>query len=224
MRLLIAEDDSRLLKSLMYILRKDNYTVDGVSDGDSAYDYAVTGNYDGLILDIMMPGADGIDVLTRLRKNGVSTPALFLTALTEVSDKVKGLDAGADDYLPKPFSTEELLARVRAMLRRRSNYTPDLLEYNGAALDRSSCELCFEGKRVLLSGKEYQLLEHLMQNPRVIISTEQLVTRLWGWDSEVGTSVVWVHIHNLRKKLTEIKAPLEIKFIRGSGYVLEGSK
>ncbi|MBQ8825755.1 MAG: response regulator transcription factor [Oscillospiraceae bacterium] len=224
MRLLIAEDDIKLLKSLIYILQKDNYIVDGVSDGETAYDYASSGNYDGFIFDIMMPEADGIEVLTRLRKDGISAPALFLTALSDISDRVKGLDAGADDYLPKPFSTEELLARVRAMLRRRSSYSPDILEYNGAALDRSTCELCFENKKILLSGKEYQLMECLMRSPRVIISTEQLITRIWGWETEVGTNVVWVHIYNLRKKITAVKAPVEIRFVRGSGYVLEALK
>lgn len=223
MRLLVAEDDPRLCKSLVHILKANQFVVDGVLTGDEALEYAISAEYDGLILDIMMPGMDGIQVLKRLRERHITTPALFLTAKTEVSDRVEGLDAGADDYLPKPFATDELLARVRAMLRRKDTYTPDLLAFDKLTLNRSTYELMYDGRRCGLSGKEFQVLEMLMQRPGGIVSTEQLITHIWGWDASVDTSVVWVHISNLRKKLEAIQAPFCIRFIRGAGYVLEGS-
>ena len=221
MRLLIAEDDPRLLKSLIHIFKSNNFSVDGVSDGLDALTYAQSEEYAGLILDIMMPGIDGIEVLKRLRSGGVTTPALFLTARTEIEQRVEGLDAGADDYLPKPFATAELLARVRAMLRRKENFVPDLLSYNGVVLNRSTYELSYDGKNAQLSGREFQIIELLMQKPKIIVPTEEFMTHIWGWDTDVDTSVVWVHISNIRKKLTAISAPLEIKFIRGAGYALE---
>ena len=200
MRLLLAEDDPKLLKSLIHIFESNKFAVDGVDNGADALAYAQSGEYDGLVLDIMMPGFDGIEVLKRLRKGGLTTPALFLTARTEVSQRVEGLDAGADDYLPKPFSTSELLARVRAMLRRKDNYVPDLLTYNDVVLNRSTYELGYDNKTQTLSGKEFQIAEMMMQQPNSIIATEQFITHIWGWDSHVDTSVVWVHISNLRKK------------------------
>lgn len=221
MRLLIAEDDSRLLKSLVHILEINKFSVDGVLNGIDALSYAQSGEYDGFVFDIMMPGMDGIQVLKKLRSEGNTTPALFLTARTEVSQRVEGLDAGADDYLPKPFSTSELLARVRAMLRRKDNYTPDLLNVGGLELNRSTHELFFASNGQSLSGKEFQVLEMLMQNPRMILSTEQFITRIWGWETNVDTSVVWVHISNLRKKIDALGAPVKIRFIRGAGYLLE---
>lgn len=168
-----------------------------------------------------MPGLDGIEVLKRLRKENVTTPALFLTARTEVSQRVEGLDAGADDYLPKPFSTSELLARVRAMLRRKDNYMPDLLTCKEVVLNRSTYELYYDGSTQTLSGKEFQIAEMIMQQPHRIISTEQFITHIWGWDTNIDTSVVWVHISNLRKKMAAIKAPIEIRFVRNAGYTLE---
>ena len=221
MRLLIAEDNPKLLKSLLHIFEQNNFVADGVSNGDEAFSYAQTEEYDGLVLDIMMPGMDGITLLQKLRKMNIHTPALFLTARTEVSQRVEGLDAGADDYLPKPFSTAELLARVRAMLRRKDNYMPDILSYCDVALNRSTYQLDYDGKIQSLSGKEYQIMELLMQSPKIIVPTDKFMDHIWGWDSDVDTSVVWVHISNIRKKLLAIEAPLEIRFIRGAGYVLE---
>lgn len=221
MRILIAEDDPKLLKSLVRIFELANYSADGVDNGLDAFDHAASGEYDGLVLDIMMPGMDGISVLRKLRDRNITTPALFLTAKTEVYQRVEGLDAGADDYLPKPFSTAELLARVRAMLRRKDNFTPDLLTFGELQLNRSTYELCFGGKRCPLSGKEFQVLEMMMQDPAVIITTEKLMTHIWGWDTNVDTSVVWVHISNIRKKLESIGAPIRIRFVRGVGYILE---
>ncbi len=221
MRILIAEDDVRLLKSLVHILEHNKFSVDGVDNGVDALEYASSGEYDALVLDIMMPGLDGIQVLRTLRSRNVTTPALFLTARTEVSQRVEGLDAGADDYLPKPFSTEELLARIRAMLRRRDSFVPDMLHFGGVVLNRSTYEFSVDSKFLSLRGKEFQVLEVLMSNPHIIITTEQLITKIWGWNTVVDTSVVWVHISNLRKKLTALEAPVRIRFIRGAGYVLE---
>ncbi len=221
MRLLLAEDDPRLQKSLKHILEANNYAVDAVGDGSNALSYALSGEHDGLILDIMMPGLDGIEVLRRLRSKGVTTPALFLTARTEVSQRVEGLDAGADDYLSKPFSTSELLARVRAMLRRKDNYVPDLLSFEGMTLNRSTYELSYGNSLQVLSRKEFQLAEMLMQNPRTITSISQILTHIWGWDACVDTSAVWVHVSNLRKKIAATGAPIEIRFVRNAGYTLE---
>lgn len=221
MRILIAEDDPKLLKSLVHIFELNHYVTDGVSSGMEALEFAQTGEYDGIVLDIMMPGMDGIAVLQQLRSQGITTPTLFLTARTEVYQRIEGLDAGADDYLPKPFSTGELLARVRAMLRRKENFTPDLLSCGGLQLNRSTYELSCNGKTLALSGKEFQVMEMLMLQPGVILSTEQFLTHIWGWDTSVDTSVVWVHISNIRKKLDAISAGVRIRFKRGAGYVLE---
>ena len=221
MKILIAEDDPRLLKSLVHIFKTNNYLVDGVSNGTDAFDYASSGEYDGLVFDIMMPEMDGVSVLKKLRCAGITTPTLFLSAKTEVYQIIEGLDAGADDYLPKPFSINELLARVRAMLRRKDNFTPDIISFGSVCLDRSTYKLSYEKSEVMLSGREFQLMEMLIQNPGVIISTEQFMTHIWGWDTDVDTSVIWVHISNIRRKIETLGAPLAIKVIRGAGYALE---
>ena len=223
MRILIAEDDPKLLKSLVHIFELNHYATDGVDNGVDAFDYASSGEYDGLVLDIMMPGMDGVTLLKKLRANGITTPALFLTARTEIDQRIEGLDAGADDYLPKPFSTGELLARVRAMLRRKDNFTPDMLNFGALSLNRSTYELICDGKTQSLSGKEFQVMEMLMQNPKTIVTAEQLITHIWGWDTNVDTSVVWVHISNIRKKLEMLSAPVAIKFVRNAGYMLEAT-
>lgn len=221
MRLLIAEDDAKLLKSLIHIFERNRFIVDGVSNGMDALEFAMTNNYDGLILDIMMPGMDGVSVLKELRCANITTPVMFLTAKTEIYQRVEGLDAGADDYLPKPFSTAELLARVRAMLRRKNNYVPDLLTYHALTLNRSTYELSCNDKIQPLSAKEFQIMEMLIQRPNSIIQTEHFMSHIWGWESDVDTSVVWVHISNLRKKLKTIGASVEIRFVRNAGYILE---
>lgn len=221
MKLLVAEDDPKLLKTLIHIFEHNKFSVDGVSNGGDALTYAQSMEYDGLVLDIMMPGLDGLQVLHTLRQKGITTPALFLTARTEVSQRVEGLDAGADDYLPKPFATAELLARVRAMLRRKDTFLPDLLTLGEVTLNRSTYQLAFRDRLQSLSGREFQILEMLMQAPGSIISTERFITHLWGWDTTVDTSVVWVHVSNLRKKINALGAPLDIRFIRNAGYTLE---
>ena len=224
MRLLIAEDDPRLLKTLVHFFEINHYAVDGVADGAEALEYAMSGEYDGLVLDIMMPKMDGLTVLRKLRDKGITTPALFLSARTEVYQRVEGLEAGADDYLPKPFSTSELLARVRAMLRRKDNYTPDVICFGDLSLNRSTYELSVGECSISLSGKEVQIFEMLIERPNILLSTEQIITHIWGWDASVDTSVVWVHISNIRKKLDSVGTRVAIKFQRGVGYVLEESK
>ena len=206
---------------MLHIFMQNKFAADGVTNGDEALAYALSGEYDGLILDIMMPGLDGLMVLKTLRAEGITTPALFLTARTEVSQRVEGLDAGADDYLAKPFSTQELLARVRAMLRRKDNYAPDLLSVGGSILNRSTYELSYAGQKAALSGKEFQIMEMLMEKPGTILSTEKFITHIWGWNADVDTSVVWVHISNLRRKIDAVGSPLKIRFVRNAGYILD---
>ena len=221
MRILIAEDDPRLLKSLVHIFELNHYAVDGVDNGTDAYAYASSDEYDGLVFDIMMPGMDGVTLLKKLRSDGVTTPVLFLSARTEIEQRIEGLDAGADDYLPKPFSMGELLARVRAMLRRKDNFTPDMLTFGRLSLNRSTYELVCGERTQALSGKEFQLMEMLMRNSSAILTAEQMITHIWGWYTTVDTSVVWVHISNIRKKLEALSVPVAIKFVRNAGYILE---
>ena len=221
MRLLIADDDRDIARVLTALFEHNHYSVDAVYNGNDAYDYASGGDYDGLVLDIMMPGMDGLEVLRRLRADGVTTPVLLLTAKSEVEDRVSGLDAGADDYLPKPFAASELLARVRAMLRRKEQYRRDVLEFEGMTLDVSTFELGYGSESMRLVSREFQMLELLMQSPGNVISTEQFMERIWGWDSDVDVSIVWVYISNLRKKFDKLGAPVNIKAVRGVGYCLE---
>ena len=218
MKLLVADDEKELVSALVAILKHSNYTVDAVYNGTDALDYALAGDYDGIILDIMMPGMDGTQVLKKIREEGISTPVLFLTAKTEVDDRIKGLDLGADDYIPKPFDMGELLARVRAMLRRKSDFSQPNLTCGNLTLDRAGYELFTPGhERVHLSGREFQMMEMLMTNPGRIISVDNFMDRIWA-DGEADVNVVWVYISNLRKKLTSLEATCEIKASRGVGY------
>lgn len=221
MRILIADDDRDIARALTALLEHNHYSVESVLNGTDALAYALDGNYDSIILDIMMPGMDGLEVLRSLRTNGCKTPVLLLTAKGDIEDRVTGLDAGADDYLPKPFAASELLARVRAMLRRRENYQTEILEYEGMTLDQSTFELSFRNNSMRLVNREFQMLWLLMQAPGAVISTEQFMERIWGWDTDVEVSIVWVYISNLRKKIEKLEAPAGIKAIRGVGYCLE---
>ncbi len=224
MRLLLAEDEQDLSKALCAILKHNNYSVDAVYDGQDALDYGLSENYDGIILDIMMPKKNGIEVLTELRKSGVDTPVLILTAKGEVDDKILGLDSGADDYLTKPFAMGELLARIRALTRRKADFTPNLLSSGNLSLNRETFELSVDGESIRLGNKEFQMMEMLMSNPGRLISTEQFMEKIWGYETEAEINVVWVYISYLRKKLASLKASLEIKAVRGVGYTLEETK
>lgn len=221
MKILLAEDDRDLSRAIVALLGHSQYAVDAVYDGGDALDYALHGGYDGLILDVMMPKLDGVSVVRRLREAGVTTPCLILTAKDAVSDRIEGLDAGADDYLPKPFATGELLARLRALLRRKGDYTPDLLRFGDLTLDRGSFQLICGERRVRLGGKAFQMMEMMMSAPHKLFSVSQFMERVWGWDSEAEINVVWVNISFLRKKMLELGAHVEIKALRGAGYSLE---
>ncbi len=222
-RILIAEDELPIARALKAVLEREKYAVDTVHNGTDALDYITLSQYDALVLDIMRPGLDGLEVLRRARARGVTTPALFLTAKSEIDDRVAGLDAGADDYLPKPFATAEFLARVRALTRRRGDYAPDLLTLGNLSLDRARYTLSVGGIQERLSNKEFQLMELLMRAPRQVFSTERIMERVWGLASEAELDVVWTYIGFLRKKLKALGADVEIRTIRGVGYTLEGS-
>lgn len=221
MRLLYAEDEKSLARAVSTILLKNNYSVDVVHDGASALEYLDTENYDGVILDVMMPKKDGITVLKEMRARGDDTPVILLTAKAEIDDRVTGLDSGANDYLTKPFATQELLARIRAMTRVRSVQADKILRCGNVELDCSSYDLTGPEGSYKLASREYQMLEMLMRDPRKLISTEQFMDRIWGYDSEAELNVVWVYISYLRKKLKSIGANIEIKAQRGIGYYLE---
>ena len=221
MRLLLAEDEKELSKALCAILKHNNYSVDPVFNGQDALDYGLCENYDGIILDIMMPKMNGLDVLKELRAKGVSTPVLMLTAKAEVDDRILGLDLGADDYLTKPFSMGELLARIRAITRRKSEFSPNVLSSGNVSLNRETFELTADGNSLRLGNKEFQMMEMLMSNPGRLISTEQFMERIWGYETEAEINVVWVYISYLRKKLSNLNANVEIKAVRGVGYTLE---
>lgn len=183
MRILLAEDEMALSKALVTILERNNYSVDPVYDGQAALAYAESGNYDGMVLDIMMPKMDGITVLTKLRNQGNRVPILLLTARSEIDDKVQGLDAGANDYLTKPFHVQELLARIRAMTRLQHAQTNTRLQVGNVTLDRATFELSTPTGSFRLANKEFQMLELLMSNPRSLISTERFMEKIWGYDS-----------------------------------------
>ncbi|MBR6135132.1 MAG: response regulator transcription factor [Clostridia bacterium] len=221
MRLLLAEDERSLSKAVCAILEMNHYSVDAVYDGEEALDYIDTVAYDGIILDIMMPKKDGITVLREMRKNGNLTPVILLTAKSEIDDKVEGLDSGANDYLTKPFSSKELLARIRAMIRVNSVQSDSVLRYGNIELDSVTFEVRGpEGVR-RLSNKEYQVLEMLMRNPNNVISSDTLFEAIWGLDTEVEQNVVWVYISYLRKILKSIGGSMKIVARRNLGYILE---
>lgn len=223
MRILIAEDEISIAKALKVMLEKNKYVVDIVHDGMEAYDYITAGTYDVLVLDIMMPKMDGIELLTAVRKQGITTPTLFLTAKAEIEDRVAGLDAGADDYLPKPFASSEFLARVRALARRSSTYLPSVLSFGNVSLDcnryvltANNCET-----EIRLNNKEFQIMELFMRHPHQIFSAEHLMDKIWSSESDSETDVIWTYIGFLRRKLRQIAANIEIRTVRGAGYALE---
>lgn len=220
MKLLLAEDELSLSKALVHILGKNNYTVDPVYNGTDALDYLEHGNYDAVILDIMMPGLDGISVLKKLRAGGSQIPVLILSAKSEIDDKVLGLDSGANDYLTKPFDSKELLARIRTMTRSIQAVDSKLV-FGNITLDRATYELSSTTDSFRLANKEYQMMELLMTNPRQLVSTERFFEKIWGYESDAELNVVWVYISYLRKKLSALNANVQIKATRNVGYSLE---
>lgn len=220
MKLLLAEDEVELNQALSAVLKHNNYSVDSVYDGQEALDYLEMGEYDGVILDIMMPKKNGLEVLREVRAKKNQVPVLILTAKSQLDDKVEGLDAGADDYLAKPFEMKELLARVRAITRRQSQLTEPVLSFENITLDRANFELGVGGEKIRLANKDFQMMEMLLTNPGQVISTDRFMEKIWGYDSDTEINVVWVYISNLRKKLSSLGANAEIKAVRNQGYSL----
>ena len=226
MRVLIAEDEKEIAQGLKFLLEKQKFAVDIVHDGVDAVDYFESTHYDVVVLDIMMPRKDGLSVLREIRKGGVNpdVPILMLTAKAELEDRVAGLEAGADDYLPKPFATAEFIARVKALSRRNGGFTGNSIEFGGTTLDCDKYELSCGDKRELLNNKEYQMAELFFRNPKIVFSTDKLMEKIWGLESEAEIAVVWTYIGFVRKKLKTIGSKVEIKTVRGAGYLLEETK
>ena len=221
MKLLYAEDEPALSEAVVDYLTYHKYIVDAVYNGSDAYDYAISGKYDGIILDIMMPKRDGLEVLSALRREGYKTPVLLLTAKTQVEDRIRGLDSGADDYLPKPFDMGELIARIRAMLRRREEFHPDLLHFGDLTLNMQSGEISVGERTVQLPKQEYRLMEQLMLNHKLFLSSEDLLVKAWGFNTETDINSVWLYVSYLRKRLAAMNSGVEIVSKRNIGYKLE---
>jgi len=221
MRVLLAEDEKSMSRALTVILTRNNYSVDAVYNGQDALDYITGGDYDLAILDVMMPGLDGFEVLRRIRAKGIQIPVMMLTAKSQVDDKVEGLDLGANDYLTKPFDGKELLARLRAMTRKNTPAEGNELKFGNITLNRASFELSSPAGSVKLSSKEFQMMEYLMSNPGMLITTERFFDKIWGLDFEGDSSIVWTNLSYLRKKLIQIGANVRIKAARNAGYSLE---
>lgn len=221
MRILYAEDEASLARAVKAVLEKNNYSADTVSDGQEALDWLDAGNYDAAIFDVMMPVMDGVTALRKLRARGDRTPVLLLTAKSEIDDKVEGLDSGANDYLTKPFDMKELLARIRAMTRGGSSAADSKLTYGNITLDLATFELSSPTGSYKLAGREFQMMEMLLRQPKVVVSPERMMDHIWGYDTESDISIVWVYISYLRKKLNALGANVAIKASRGAGYSLE---
>lgn len=221
MRLLLAEDEVSLSRALEAIFKKNHYEIDVVFDGETALEYLRTGNYDGAILDIMLPKLDGISVLKRLRERDGALPVLMLTARSEVADKVMGLDSGANDYLTKPFAVSELLARVRAITRAQTAQSTSVLRMGNISLSRATFELSSPTGSFRLTKKEFQMMEMLLSNPRTLIPTERFLEKIWGYDTDAENHAVWVYVSYLRKKLASLDANVQIRVSRNAGYSLE---
>ena len=221
MRILIAEDEIATARALKLLLEKAKNSVDIVHNGTDAWDLILTSQYEVIVLDIMMPGLSGLEVLSRIRKNHIATPVLMLTAKAELEDRVAGLEAGADDYLPKPFATSELIARIKALGRRSENYSDSLQTAGNLVLDGNRYEMRVGENTVKLTNKEFQLMELFIQHPGFIFSTEHLMDKIWGYETDSDIDVVWTHIGYVRKKLRSIGSDVEIRTVRGVGYSLE---
>ena len=220
MKILIAEDEVDLADALKILLIKNNFVVDVAYDGIEAYDFIKTYDYDALILDVMMPKMDGFTLIKKLRSENIKTPIMMLTARGEKEDRILGFNSGADDYLPKPFDSEELVVRIRAMLRRKDNYSDNIISYKDLSFDKDKALLYTKDKSVSLNGKEYALMDLFMSNPLKVFSVDSLLEKIWGYE-DVDIAVIWVHISNIRKKLKSIDSKVSISISRGLGYFLE---
>ena len=221
MKILYAEDEKALSEAIVDILTYNKYIVDAVYNGQDALDYALYGEYDLIILDVMMPKKSGLEVLSELRKKGCKKPILLLTAKSQIEDRIKGLDAGADDYLPKPFDMGELLARIRALLRRGEEFHSNQLQYGDLTLDVETGTMSANGASVVLPKQEYRLMEQLMLNNKTYLNSEDLLEKAWGYNSDADINSVWLYISYLRKRLTAIHSKVEIVSRRNFGYKLE---
>lgn len=222
MRLLLVEDETQLSEALKQILIKNKYSVDAVFDGEDGLNYGLTDVYDVIILDIMLPKLNGLQVLKILRQKGISTPVILLTAKGTVEDRILGLDSGADDYLPKPFSPDELLARLRSVTRRNGDFiNENILEFGDINLNLSTYEMTVNNNSITLTLKEFEILRFFMQRPRIVVSKDDLIIKLWGFDSEIEHNNIEVYISFLRKKLAYVESNVKITTIRRVGYRLE---
>lgn len=220
MKILLAEDEMSMARAIVRILEKNHYHAEAVYNGIDAVNYLISGDYDAVILDIMMPGMDGIEVLKKIREKGVNIPVIMLTAKSEIDDKVLGLDCGANDYLTKPFDVKELLARIRAMTRSQSSMDSKI-SFGNITLDRATFNLTSPTGNFTLTNKEFQMMEILLSNPTHMVSTERFLEKIWGYDAETEVNVIWVYISYLRKKLESLHANIQIKSTRNAGYSLE---
>ena len=222
MRLLLVEDEKQLSEALQQILIRNKYSVDAVYNGDEGLDYALTGVYDVIILDIMLPKLNGLEILKMIRKRKISTPVILLTAKGSVEDRILGLDSGADDYLPKPFSPDELLARLRALTRRNGDFiNENILEVSDIKLNLSTYDMEVNDNSITLTQKEFEILKYFMQRPKLVVSKDDLITKLWGFDSDIEHNNIEVYISFLRKKLAYVESNVKITTIRRVGYRLE---
>ena len=222
MKLFLVEDEKQLSEALQQILIKNKYSVDAVYNGDEGLDYALTGVYDVIILDIMLPKLNGIEILKMIRKRKISTPVILLTAKGSVEDRILGLDSGADDYLPKPFSPDELLARLRALTRRNGDFiNENILEFSDIKLNLSTYDMEVNDNSITLTQKEFEILKYFMQRPKLVVSKDDLITKLWGFDSDIEHNNIEVYISFLRKKLAYVESNVKITTIRRVGYRLE---
>ena len=224
MKVLIVDDERQLVDALAFIIKKNKITCDCAYDGEEAYEYGRTGLYDVILLDWMLPVMDGVTVLKKLRDEGVATPVIMLTAKSEVSDIISGLNVGADDYMTKPFDSNELLARIKAVTRRKGEYVGNCLTYGDLVLDCDSHKISAGKGSTALGSKEFQILEMLMRNPSIIQPKEQIIEKIWGFDSDVEYNNVEVYISFIRKKLTSLNSEVTIKSVRGTGYRLENNR
>ncbi|MDL2310410.1 response regulator transcription factor [Peptostreptococcaceae bacterium OttesenSCG-928-C18] len=221
MRILVVEDEIRLSEAISEILKSEKYDVDVVHNGNDGLDYGLSDIYDAILLDVMLPGLDGFSILKKLRKEKISTPILMLTAKDEVSNKVEGLDYGADDYMTKPFETEELLARIRSITRRQGQVYVNEIEFEDLRLDLSNYNLSTEEKSMNLTAKEFEIMKLLMSNTNIVVTKDDLISKIWGYDSDAEDNNVEVYISFLRKKLKFLKSKVNITTLRKLGYKLE---
>lgn len=224
MRILIAEDEVELARGLKFILEKNKFSVDIVHNGKDALDYFHNSDYDAVVLDIMMPNKNGLEVLAQIRSEKSIVPVMMLTAKAEIEDRCIGLESGADDYLPKPFATKEFVARVKALTRRSTGYNERILQFGNIQLDCNCYELKSGNRTVRLNNKEYQMMELFLRHPHFVFSTEHLMSKIWDFDTETDIDVVWTYISFIRKKLKAINSNIELKTVRGAGYSLEEIK